>query len=112
MATNKDLLAQNETILKAIEELTNGAGIGGLRNDVKVLSEKFDALASDVHKIKEQGFNEEDSLRNRVNDLEKEVQYLKDKLKSKSELWSKAWLHILLVGLGFLTIFVLERLIS
>lgn len=122
-------MASNKDIYELLQKIGNGEGIEGIKSSL-------DELKQDIHEIKEEIFNKQDSLRNRVTYLEKEDGYLKDKLKkldgtlvhvkeierrlevielrlkSKSDLWSKAWLHILLVGLGFIVIFVLERVIG
>ena len=98
-------MATNKEIFDYLQKIGNGDGIQGIK-------ENLDDLKDDIAEIKDEVFNKQESLRNRVTRCEAEINYIKEKLKSKSELWSKAWLHILLVSLGFLTIFILERIIN
>lgn len=105
-------MATNREILTAIEELANGQGIAGLRNDMQILKEKVDSLTKDVGDIKSAGFHDETSLRNRVKDLEDEVGYLKEKLRVKNAWWNRVGTHALLAIVAFIAVLVAQKVLG
>ena len=136
MATNKELSKQNDEILLALHKLGNGEGIQGikenlddlkkdiheikeeifnkqdsLRNRVTSNEKEVEYLKQKITKLEER-LDELEQLEGIVTQANIRIEAIEMKLQSKSEIWSKAWLHILLVGLGFITIFVLERVLS
>ena len=91
-------MATNKEILSAIEELTNGNGIEGIKRnlesiksdiselkedvsqlkvDVNLLKSDVSELKKDSNEIRDHGFANENSLRNRLANLETSVENIK-----------------------------------
>lgn len=77
-------MASIKEVYSLLEKLANGEGIAGIKSNLDSLNEKYTQLSKDVEEIKkdykeikEHGFANEDSLRNRIAKLEVSVENIK-----------------------------------